>query len=93
VSAGVAEELLFRGYLLEGLRRIWAGRTWLSVLASSIVFGIAHLSWGLTGLQFVFYVALGALLAVFVLRRNSLWPAILAHVAWDAFAFLLLAAK
>ncbi|MDA8345545.1 MAG: CPBP family intramembrane metalloprotease [Thermaerobacter sp.] len=93
IAAGVAEEVLFRGYLLEGLRRIWPKHTWAAVAITSIAFGFAHLSWGLSDLQFLFYVALGALFAVFVLWRRSLWPAIFAHVAWDALAFLLLYVK
>jgi membrane protease YdiL (CAAX protease family) len=90
VAAGVAEEIVFRGYLLEGLRRIWPRSIWPAVAVSSVAFGLAHLTWGLSGLQFLFYIALGVLFAIFVLRRRSLWPAIFAHVAWDAIAFLLL---
>lgn len=93
VSAGVSEEILFRGYLLQGLRRMWPGRAWLAVAVSSILFALAHLSWGLSWLQFLFYVLLGVLFAAFVLRRGSLWPAIFAHIAWDALAFALLFVK
>ncbi len=90
VSAGVAEEIVFRGYLLEGLRRIWPRSIWPAVAVSSVAFALAHLSWGLSGLQFLFYIALGAVFALFVLRSRSLWPAVFAHVSWDAIAFLLL---
>lgn len=93
VSAGFAEEVMFRGYLLTGLRRIWPHATWLAVLLSSIGFALAHVAWGLQPLQFVFYIALGVLLAVGVLRSRSVWPAIAAHASWDALAFLLLIAK
>lgn len=90
VSAGFAEEMTFRGYLLTGLRRLWPGATWLAVLLSSFGFALAHVAWGLKPLQFVFYIALGVILAVGVLRSRSLWPAVVAHAGWDALAFLLL---
>ena len=93
VTAGFAEEITFRGYLLAGLRRMWPGATWLAVLLSSLGFAMAHVAWGLQPLQFVFYVALGVALAAGVLRTRSVWPAIVAHVGWDALAFLLLTAK
>lgn len=93
LSAGFAEEITFRGYLLRGLMRIWPRATWLAVLLSSIGFALAHVAWGLAPLQFAFYVALGVLLAVGVLRSRSVWPAIVAHVGWDALAFLLLMAQ
>jgi|GEM_PF-2110461 len=93
VSAGFAEEVTFRGYLFTGLRRMWPNATWLAVLLSSIGFALAHVAWGLQPLQFVFYVVLGVLLAVGVLRARSVWPAIVAHAGWDALAFVLLMAK
>ncbi len=93
ISAGFAEEVTFRGYLLTGLRRMWPNATWLAVLLSSVGFALAHVAWGLQPLQFVFYVALGVLLAIGVLRTHSVWPAIVAHAGWDALAFLLLVAK
>ncbi len=90
LSAGVAEEIVFRGYLLEGLRRIFASHTWIAVLLSSLAFALAHLAWGLSALQFLFYIALGVLFALFTLWKRSLWPSIIAHAAWDGIAFLLL---
>jgi exosortase len=91
ISAGFAEEVTFRGYLLTGLRRLWPNATWLAVVLSSVGFALAHVAWGLQPLQFVFYIALGVLLAVGVLRSRSVWPAVVAHAGWDALAFLLLA--
>jgi len=93
LSAGFAEEITFRGYLLQGLRRIWPHATWAAVLVSSVAFGLAHLAWGLNPLQFVFYIVLGVLFALVVLQRRSVWPAIWAHAGWDALAFLLLLLK
>ncbi len=93
LSAGFAEEVTFRGYLLTGLRRMWPNADWLAVLLSSIGFALAHVAWGLQPLQFAFYVVLGVLLAVGVVRARSVWPAIVAHAGWDALAFLLLMSK
>ena len=93
LSAGFAEEVTFRGYLLAGLRRLLPGAAWLAVVLSSVGFALAHVAWGLQPLQFVFYVALGVMLAVGVLRSRSVWPAVVAHAGWDALAFLLLMLK
>jgi len=90
ISAGVAEEVTFRGYLLTGLSRMWPRTRWLAVLLSSLGFALAHLAWGLQPVQFAFYVALGVILALSVQWQRSLWPAVIAHAAWDVLALALL---
>lgn len=82
ITAGVCEEVLFRGFLIAYLTALVPGLpVWVAVVASGVVFGMAHLyqGWsgvlttGLLGMLFGYlYVALGALI----------WP-ILAHALLD----------
>ncbi len=78
-TAGICEELLFRGYLF------WYGSQFLPVLwaaaLQAVLFGVAHFYQGprgivLTGLAGVFFTA-----AVFV--TGSIWPAMLIHALMD----------
>lgn len=79
ISLGpMVEELLFRGVLLSALLQRW--RAVPSVLISSALFGLAHLS----GLQFQWFalpqlILLALLLAWLRMRSGSIWPAVVAH--------------
>lgn len=84
----LSEELMFRVVLLQGLLRRYA--VWPAVLASSALFGVAHLAGGLAGgdvggalwqagaafLQGVAYAAIR-------LRTHSVWPMTVVHGMWD----------
>jgi hypothetical protein len=73
IVAPIAEEIVFRGLLYGWLRRYLSAT--IAVVASAIVFGLAH------GI-FVLAPALavqGAILAVVYERSNSLWPPIILH--------------
>jgi membrane protease YdiL (CAAX protease family) len=78
VVAPVLEEVLLRGVVLGALtRRIG---TWGAILASAAVFSLLHLDlWSL--LPFAF---LGIGLGWLAVRGRSLWPAVLAHVLYNA---------
>jgi membrane protease YdiL (CAAX protease family) len=78
-TAGVCEELLFRGFL------IWYLSAWMgplaAVIVSSIIFGFAHIYLGykqvpITGL-------VGLIMAGLVFASGSLVPAIILHAAVD----------
>ncbi len=45
LSAGIIEELLFRGYLMPRLQLLLK-KTWLTIIISSLLFGLAHYSYG-----------------------------------------------
>jgi exosortase E/protease (VPEID-CTERM system) len=83
VTVPLAEELAFRGYLLRRLQssdwRDLSPRafTWISLLISSILFGVMHGAWlagTLAGLAYAFA----------VLRRGQLMDAVLAHAVTNA---------
>jgi membrane protease YdiL (CAAX protease family) len=92
VSAGICEEAVFRGFVMTQAREAGSA-TWLQVLLSAILFGLAHVGWGgLTGHfqlgpmigAVMATVVLGALLAlVYHASRRSLMPVVAAHGAID----------
>lgn len=79
VTAGVCEEILFRGFLFWYFA-VWAGPT-ASVILSSIVFGAGHVYLGAANVPKTTVV--GFLLACVALACGSLWPAIILHAALD----------
>lgn len=72
--APIAEEMLFRGFLLKMLRRYSA---LVAIVFTSLSFGIFH---G-TLLQSVPAIFIGALLALIDLRHDSIIPSIILHIA------------
>jgi membrane protease YdiL (CAAX protease family) len=78
ITAGICEELLFRGFLM------WYFAGWgivAAVVVSSLLFGFAHIYQGIqsvprTGI-------LGLVLCLIVVAAGSLWPAIIIHAAID----------
>jgi membrane protease YdiL (CAAX protease family) len=79
VTAGIVEEILYRGFLIwyfDQLLPLWA-----AVVASSIAFGIGH---SYQGPEYALRTGLvGAAFAVLYLVSGSLWLPIAAHAAVD----------
>jgi len=84
VVAPVAEEILFRGYLLGKLRKHIA--TWIAVLITSLVFAAVHLAWNVG----VDVFALSIVLCLLRITSKSLWPSILLHMLKNGIAFYFL---
>jgi uncharacterized protein len=80
-----AEELFFRGYLMQALGSVVA-RPWFGVLGSSVVFALMHGTQN--GPLFVDRLAFGLLAAVLVWRTGGLEAGIAAHVVNNVFAYL-----
>lgn len=80
VLAPVVEEIVFRGVLLPALGRRWS--TAIGVVASSLAFGVIHLS--LYAIVPIF--GLAVLLALGFVRTRSLWVPIVAHAMFNAVA-------
>lgn len=82
VTAGVCEEVLFRGFGLAYLRWLWpdASRVTLIVVTAA-AFGLVHLYQGPRGVVLTGLV--GAYLAWLVLSTGSLFPAIVIHALLD----------
>lgn len=91
VVGGFAEEMIFRGYLLNRIGRLLGGTpvAWgAAVFAQASLFGLLH-----------FYLGSGAALVIgfkalftgafYVASRRNLWPVILVHGLWDSLGFTL----
>lgn len=86
ISAGIAEELAFRGYLQRKLIGL-SGRVSVGVVLQAVVFGLVH---GYQGMwSVVRIVSYGVLFGVTALWRKSLRPGMIAHAWTDIAAGLL----
>ncbi len=79
VTAGVCEEVLFRGFLLWYLA-VWTGPA-TAVILSSLLFGAGHVYLGFD--QAPKTALAGLVFAIIAVGSGSLWPAILLHAAID----------
>jgi membrane protease YdiL (CAAX protease family) len=86
LTAGLAEEVAYRGFAITALASVTG--TAGAVAVSSIVFGILHGYQGVLGT--IRTALMGAVLAWGFLASGSLWPPILAHVAIDLLAGIVL---
>ncbi|MDB5163050.1 MAG: rane protein of unknown function [Candidatus Saccharibacteria bacterium] len=84
VIAPIAEELLFRGYLLGKLRK--HAPLWVAIFITSLLFAIVHFAWNV-GLD-VF--ALSIVLCVLRVVSKSLWPSIMLHMLKNGIAYYFL---
>jgi membrane protease YdiL (CAAX protease family) len=88
IRAGVQEELLFRGYLIERLGPV-IGHRWLAAGITLAAFSLLHLGSWPPG--FLIYVTLfGGILTVLYLIRRDLVCNMLAHALADTVGFLLI---
>jgi len=87
-----AEELFFRGYLLQGLGQLRLRNIWLLSLISGLLFGPPHLlnpeAQANPLLMLVYYVSMGAVMAYVTLRDGRLELALGLHAANNLFAAL-----
>jgi len=87
LSAGICEELVFRGYLQQQFAR-WGRRTWVGVALSALVFGGAHGYEGVAGVLLI--TAYGAMFGVLALWRRGLRTGMIAHAWHDSVSGLAL---
>lgn len=81
-SAGLCEEILFRGFIMRSYERLGQ---WKAIILSGIFFGMFHFNLqNLLGPVF-----LGVIIGYIVIRTNSLWMGIYAHMVNNAFALFL----
>jgi membrane protease YdiL (CAAX protease family) len=85
LSAGICEEIVFRGYLQRQLAAL-SGNTGLAIVGQAIVFGIAH---GYEGVDAVIRIVVyGLAFGLLAHWRGNIRAGILAHAAWDVLAGL-----
>ncbi|NCO10335.1 CPBP family intramembrane metalloprotease [Candidatus Saccharibacteria bacterium] len=84
IVAPVAEEILFRGYLLGKLRK--RAPLWLAILLTSLLFAVVHFAWNVGIDVFVLSIVLCVLRVV----TGSLWAPIVLHMIKNGIAFYFL---
>jgi membrane protease YdiL (CAAX protease family) len=83
VSAGVTEELAFRGFVLTRME-ILTGYVWPGVMLGAFSFGIGHLYQGWAGV--VLIGIYGIMFSLLFIGRGSLIPCVIAHALQDILA-------
>jgi uncharacterized protein len=89
VTAGICEEVLYRGFLIRYLSNgPWHAGLWIAVAIASISFGLGHGYQGLSGI--ISTAVLGAVMAMLFLASGSLWLPMALHAIIDLRILLLL---
>jgi membrane protease YdiL (CAAX protease family) len=83
VSAGISEEICFRGYVITRMARL-TGSVWPGVILGSLAFGASHSYQGLGGV--IIIGVYGMMFSLLFLGRGSLVPCIIAHALQDIVA-------
>lgn len=82
ISAGIAEEALYRGFLTFVLVNWFpALGIWPAILISAALFGLGHLYQGISGMVRTF--VLGLILSLIYLATGTLWLCIIIHILID----------
>lgn len=90
IISSFGEEFIYRGFLIHRIAELGSGgsRAWkLAVVASSVVFGLAHYGWGPAGMVQTTFMGLALGVSYLVVGRN-LWVVILAHGYMDTILML-----
>lgn len=86
-TAGVTEELIFRGYLLPRLA-LFFKKSYVTIGISSVLFGLLHFSYG-TIIQIIAPIFIGAVFAVHYYKYRNIKIIILCHFLWDLIQLLI----
>jgi membrane protease YdiL (CAAX protease family) len=85
ISAGICEEIVFRGYMQRQLTAL-TGKPGVAIVGQAIVFGVAH---GYEGVHAVlFIVVYGLVLGCLAAWRGNIRAGIWEHAVWDILAGL-----
>ncbi len=87
LRAGVTEEILNRGFLIERLLLLTNSKV-VAVVLPLLIFIISHLAWGMAHLLFV--TVGGVLLTILYFWKRNLWLNIICHFLVDISLFLLM---
>jgi len=83
ISAGVTEEICFRGFVLTRMT-VLTGSVWPGVILGSLSFGLGHLYQGWAGV--VLIGVYGLMFSLLFIARGSLIPCVIAHALQDILA-------
>ncbi|MEO7121097.1 MAG: type II CAAX endopeptidase family protein [Ginsengibacter sp.] len=84
ITAGVVEELIFRGYLMPRFEIIFKNPYW-AIAISSLLFGLLHYKYG-TVLNVVGPVFIGFVFGYYYWRYRNIKVIIVCHILWDLVA-------
>jgi len=82
----IAEEIFFRGFLLEKIES-QAGKP-MAILTTAVLFGLAHMSYGKI-YPVIMPMIMGLILGFVVIKTKNLYSAIIAHIIFNLTAFIL----
>ena len=85
LSAGIVEEIVYRGVLLQILW-YWTGNWWIAVLICSLTFALGHSIQGLKNILIIFVMSI--VFHALVRFTGSLYIAMAVHATYDAIAGL-----
>jgi membrane protease YdiL (CAAX protease family) len=88
LTAGVCEELIFRGYLLPRLQLLFKNAA-VAIFVSSLLFGLMHFRYG-TFVNMVGPFFIGLVAAIYYWKFRNIKVLILCHFLWDLVALLVL---
>jgi len=92
IVAAFGEEFVYRGLLVNRLGLLLGDKKsslWIAVIASSLLFGMAHRYQGIMGMISTFTVGL-IFGIVFIKSKNKLWLTILTHGVYDVIGITLI---
>ena len=86
LTAGITEEIIFRGYLLPRLEILLKNKN-VSVIISSLFFGLIHYGYG-TSIQIIGPILIGLVFGVHYQKYRNIKILIICHFLWDLIALL-----
>ncbi|WP_084157358.1 CPBP family intramembrane glutamic endopeptidase [Flavobacterium denitrificans] len=86
VTAGITEELIFRGYLLPRLELLFKNKI-PAIIISSILFGLLHIGDG-TLLNVIGPIVIGLVFAIQYEKYRNIKILIICHFLWDLFLLM-----
>jgi membrane protease YdiL (CAAX protease family) len=81
LTAGITEELIFRGFLMPRLELLLKNKS-LAIALSSILFGVLHFGYG-TLFQVIGPICIGFTLAIHYYKYRNIKIVIICHFVWD----------
>ncbi len=84
-TAAVTEELIFRGYLLPRIKLL-LNNTWLAVIISSLIFGLAHVT-NYNFIQMLNPFIIGLIFSIYYSKYQNLTVLIICHLIIDLVLF------
>lgn len=87
LTAGITEELIFRGYLMPRLQ-VFFNNNYMSITLSSLLFGLMHFGYG-TIVQIIGPIFIGTVFAIHYQKYRNIKILIFCHFFWDFMMFTL----